>query len=259
MEYSKSYYLVYCPKTEDNNFLDCGTFRICPLSGSFVCLLRCACPLKLKTRHDLALIYFISIRLGSSLAPNGLHISVTKRGGYDLCRLDTGMILHTFAHDLPLAILDGDKYPSTFLLEGSAFCGATVDGEVTLWDVEVGNRVLGIRHLRESTSSAMLMALILIYVCLQRVQLSTLLQYVSRPLSPSRLVPPQCRQQRRPVLCSSQRQPIMKSEFGRRYRVLQVFPRLDSFHPSLIPLKLLAISVIENAATNAFARCGIYL
>jgi hypothetical protein len=184
MEYSKSYHLVYCPKTEDNNYLDCGTFQLCPLSSQSICLLSCACPLKLKTRHDLALIYFISVRLGSSLSQNGLHISATKRGGYDLYSLDTGIVLHTFAHDLPLAILDGGKYPSTFLLEGFGFCGATVDGAVTLWDASAGHRLQSVQHSRESMSSAALIALILIYVRLQRVQLSTLLQYVSQPLCP---------------------------------------------------------------------------
>lgn len=157
MEYSKSYYLVDCSKIEDKNYLDCGTFRIFPLSSASIYLLPCACPLRLKTRHDLALIYFISIRLGSSLSPSGLHISTTKRGGYELCSLDTGIVLHKFAHNLPSAILDGDKYPSTFLLEGSAFCGATANGEVTLWDVRVGYRALSIQHFRESMSSACLL------------------------------------------------------------------------------------------------------
>lgn len=155
MEYSKSYYLVYCPKTEGNGYLDCGTFRICQLFGSFVCFLPCACPLKPKMRR-LTLIYFISIRLGSSLSPNGLYISATKRGGYELWSLDSGMILHKYTHNLPPAILDGGKCPSTCLLGGAAFCGTTVDGEVTLWEVETGNRVLSLQHLREFMSCAML-------------------------------------------------------------------------------------------------------
>ena len=123
-------------------------------------------------------MHFISVRLGSSLSPNGLEISTTKRGGYDLYSLDTGIVLHTFAHDLPLAVLDGDTYPSTFLPTGFVFCGATVDGTVTLWDVELGDRLQSLHHLREPISSAMFTALVLIYVRPKQVQLSTPLQYV---------------------------------------------------------------------------------
>jgi hypothetical protein len=70
-----------------------------------------------------------------------------------LYSLDTGIVLHTFAHDLSLDVLDGDKYPSTFLPRGFAFCGATVDGTVTLWDVKVGDRLQSVQHCRESMSS----------------------------------------------------------------------------------------------------------
>ncbi|KAH9031997.1 hypothetical protein EDB85DRAFT_2145749 [Lactarius pseudohatsudake] len=85
--------------------------------------------------------------LGSSLSPNGLHISVAKRGGYDLYSLDSGIVLQTLAHGLPL---DGDMHPSTFLPRGFAFCGTTVDGSVTLWDVKVGDRLQSVQHLRAS-------------------------------------------------------------------------------------------------------------
>ncbi|KAI9434626.1 WD40-repeat-containing domain protein [Lactarius indigo] len=88
--------------------------------------------------------------LGSSLSPNGLHISAAKRGGYDMYSLDSGIVLHTFAHGLPL---DADVRPSTFLPRGVAFCGATVDGTVTLWDVKVGDRLQSVQHLRASMPS----------------------------------------------------------------------------------------------------------
>ncbi|SRR6266702_5434652 len=86
-------------------------------------------------------------RLGSSLSPNGLHISAAKRGRYDLYSLDSGIVLHTFAHGLPL---DADVHPSTFLPRGFAFCGATIDGIVTLWDVKVGDQLQLVQHLRAS-------------------------------------------------------------------------------------------------------------
>lgn len=89
----------------------------------------------------------LSTRLGSSLSPNGLHISAAKRGGYDLYSLDSGIVLHTFVHGLPL---DGDVYPGIFLPRGFAFCGATVDGTVTLWDVGRGDRLQSVQHLRAS-------------------------------------------------------------------------------------------------------------
>lgn len=53
------------------------------------------------------------------------------------------------AHGLPL---DGNMYPSTFLPRGFAFCGATVDGTVTLWDVKEGDRLQSVQHLRASMS-----------------------------------------------------------------------------------------------------------
>ncbi|KAH9058169.1 WD40-repeat-containing domain protein [Lactarius vividus] len=89
--------------------------------------------------------------LGSSLSPNGLHISVAKRGGYDLYSLESGIVLHTLAHGLPL---DGNMYPSTFLPRGFAFCGATVDGTVTLWDVKEGDRLQSVQHLPGATLHA---------------------------------------------------------------------------------------------------------
>jgi len=82
--------------------------------------------------------------LGSSLSPNGLHISIAKRGGYDLYSLDSGIVLHTYEHDLTP---DSDKYPAAFLPRGLVFCGATVDGTVTLWDVKQGGRLQSVQHL----------------------------------------------------------------------------------------------------------------
>lgn len=73
------------------------------------------------------------------------------RGGYDLYSLDSGILLHTFAHDLPEAILDGDKYPSTFIPTDFVFCGATIDGTITLWDGKVGDRLQSVQHRRRST------------------------------------------------------------------------------------------------------------
>lgn len=84
------------------------------------------------------------MRLGSSLSPNKLHISTAKRGGYDVYSLNTGIVLQTFVHGLPLNI---DTFPSTFLPRGFAFCGATVDGTVTLWDVKLGDPLQSVRHL----------------------------------------------------------------------------------------------------------------
>ncbi|KAI9431591.1 hypothetical protein BJY52DRAFT_1232100 [Lactarius psammicola] len=89
-------------------------------------------------------INMLSPMLGSSLSPNGLHISAAKRGGYDLYSLDSGIVLHTFAHGLPH---HSDVYPSTFLPRGFVFCGVTVDGTVTLWDVKVGDRLQSVQHL----------------------------------------------------------------------------------------------------------------
>lgn len=91
-----------------------------------------------------------STRLGSSLSPNGLQIAVTKRGGYDIYSLDSGVLLHSFAHDIPQAMLDGDKYPSAFLPTDFVFCGATIDGTITLWDGNVGDRLQSVQHRCES-------------------------------------------------------------------------------------------------------------
>jgi WD40 repeat protein len=54
--------------------------------------------------------------------------------------------LHTYEHGLPL---DVDKYPTTFLVSGFVFCGATLDGTVTLWDVKQGDRLQSVRHHRD--------------------------------------------------------------------------------------------------------------
>jgi WD40 repeat protein len=93
------------------------------------------------------LVHLISIRLGSSLSPNGLQISIAKCGGYDLYSLDSGIVLHTYEHGLTP---DTDKYPTTFLPRGFVFCGATADGTVTLWDVKQGGRLQSVQHLRAS-------------------------------------------------------------------------------------------------------------
>lgn len=104
---------------------------------SYVCLFVKCCDYKL-------ICFLSSTRLGSSLSPNGLHISAAKRGGYDVYSLGSGVVLHTFVHGLTL---DGDICPSTFLPRGFAFCGATVDGTVTLWDIKVGDRLQAVQHL----------------------------------------------------------------------------------------------------------------
>lgn len=58
--------------------------------------------------------------------------------------LSSGIVLHTFVHGLTQ---DGDMHPSTFMPRGFAFCGATVDGTVTLWDIKVGDRLQAVQHL----------------------------------------------------------------------------------------------------------------
>jgi hypothetical protein len=63
--------------------------------------------------------------------------------------LNSGIVLHTFVHGLPLGV---DAYPSTFLPGGFAFCGATVDGTVTFWDVKAGDPLQSVQHLRASMS-----------------------------------------------------------------------------------------------------------
>ena len=95
-------------------------------------------------------VYLTEIRLSSCLSPNGHHISTAKHGGYDLYNLDTGIVLHTFAHDLHVGI---DKYPTTFLPGGFAFCGATIDGTVTIWGVKDGDQLQSVQHLCASRLS----------------------------------------------------------------------------------------------------------
>ena len=58
--------------------------------------------------------------------------------------LDTGIVLHTFAHGLHVGI---DKYPTAFLPGGFAFFGATIDGTVTIWGVKEGDRLQLVQHL----------------------------------------------------------------------------------------------------------------
>ena len=64
--------------------------------------------------------------------------------------LDTGIVLHTFAHGLDLGI---DKYPTAFILGGFAFCGATIDRTVTIWGVKEGDQLQAVQHLRTSKFS----------------------------------------------------------------------------------------------------------
>jgi WD40 repeat protein len=87
----------------------------------------------------------LEIRLASTLSPNGRQICVAKHGGYDLYNLDSGIVLHTFAHGLHPGV---DKYPATFLPGGFVFCGATNDGTVTIWDSKEGDRLQSVQHLR---------------------------------------------------------------------------------------------------------------
>lgn len=96
------------------------------------------------------LVYLIKIRLASCLSPNGHHISTAKHGGYDLYSLDTGIVLHTFAHGLHSGI---DKYPTAFIPGGFAFCGATIGGTATIWGVKEGDRLQSVQHLRMSKCS----------------------------------------------------------------------------------------------------------
>ena len=108
-------------------------------------------PLCMVSEADAKLMHFISVRLRSSLLLNGLEISTTKHGGYKLYSLNTSIVLHTFVHDFPLDVHDGDTYPSTFLPMGFIFCGATIDGTVILWYVELGNWLQSLHHSREPT------------------------------------------------------------------------------------------------------------
>jgi hypothetical protein len=114
------------------------------------------------------------IRLASCLSPNGHHISTAKHGGYDLYSLDTGIVLHTFAHGLHAGI---GKYPTAFLPGGFAFCGATIDGTVTIWGLKEGDRLQSVQHIcafRFSTSPA---TILLIF------------HKRTRPYTPSQYVP----------------------------------------------------------------------
>jgi len=61
-----------------------------------------------------------------------------------LYSLDTGIVIHTFAHGLHVGI---DKYPTAFLPGGFAFFGATIDGTVTIWGVKEGDRLQLVQHL----------------------------------------------------------------------------------------------------------------
>ncbi|KAN0131765.1 WD40-repeat-containing domain protein [Lactarius tabidus] len=47
-----------------------------------------------------------------------------------------------------------DKFPTTFFPRGIAFCAATADGNVTLWDVEQGDRLQSVQHLPGATIHA---------------------------------------------------------------------------------------------------------
>jgi hypothetical protein len=91
--------------------------------------------------------------------------------------LNSGIVLHTFAHGLPF---DTDAYPSAFLSRGFAFFGATADGTVTLWDVNAGDVLQSVQHLRASMPS--LLTSVLIFY--KRVLPSMQLQYVL-PLQPT--------------------------------------------------------------------------
>lgn len=89
--------------------------------------------------------------LGSSLSPNGLLISTAKLGGYDLYNLDSGIVVHTYTHGFPAS---NGKFPTTFFPRGIAFCAATADGTVTLWNVEQGDRLQSVQHLPGATIQA---------------------------------------------------------------------------------------------------------
>ncbi|KAH9037773.1 hypothetical protein EDB84DRAFT_1560523 [Lactarius hengduanensis] len=106
--------------------------------------------------EQMAIVQSISMPspiFGSSLSPNGLLISTAKLGGYDLYSLDSGIVAHTYSHGLPSI---NDKYPATFLPRGIAFCAATADGTVTLWDATQGDRLQSVQHIRASSFVSML-------------------------------------------------------------------------------------------------------
>ncbi|KAH9010834.1 WD40-repeat-containing domain protein [Lactarius hengduanensis] len=67
--------------------------------------------------------------------------------------LDSGIVAHTYSHGLPSI---NDKYPATFLPRGIAFCAATADGTVTLWDATQGDRLQSVQHIRASSFVSML-------------------------------------------------------------------------------------------------------
>ena len=96
--------------------------------------------------------------------------------------LESGDILQAFVHGLPL---DGDVHPSpcTFLPMGFAFCGASVDGKVTIWDIKLGDKLQSVRHSRASVPP-ILPALVFIFH--ERVPLYMPLQYVFHYQSPTR-------------------------------------------------------------------------
>ena len=61
--------------------------------------------------------------------------------------LDTGIVLHTFAHGLHAGVDNFKyKYPTAFLPGGFVFCGATIDGTVTFWGVKEGDRLQSVQH-----------------------------------------------------------------------------------------------------------------
>jgi len=85
---------------------------------------------------------------------------MAKYGGYDLYSLDTGIILHTFAHGLHAGI---DKYPTAFLPGGFTFCGATSDGTVTIWGVKEGDQLQSVQHLCASRFPCPLAAILIFH------------------------------------------------------------------------------------------------
>lgn len=75
--------------------------------------------------------------------------------------LDSGLPIHKFVHGLPQ---DCDVYPQVciFLPTGFAFCGATMDGKVTFWDVKQGDELQSVSHPHVSIHPCLL-ALVLIF------------------------------------------------------------------------------------------------
>jgi len=156
-------------------------------------------------------------------------------------------------------------YPSTFLSRGFAFCGATVDGTVTLWDVKLGDRLQSVQHLRAS------MPLVFPFVgahlpevgaTLHAVAVRFALQFMHSPCRPSRPSSSTSRRftrKRGVVSCSLQRHLMMKSGSGTRCPMVGISASNNPIIWLTISPNSKVSAARANTMVNALPRYGVLL